>query len=71
MIYGDISSMQSWGDMLENTDLSSNALSGSFPDAISHFGRLTSIKIINNSLVGVLPEVLVSHPKLTTIDLSF
>ncbi|XP_058084549.1 probable inactive receptor kinase At5g10020 [Magnolia sinica] len=68
MIYGGISAMRSWGDSLEVIDLSSNALSGNFPNVTLQM--LTSIKIRNNSLEGVLPSVLGSYPKLTTIDLS-
>ncbi|XP_058098461.1 probable inactive receptor kinase At5g10020 [Magnolia sinica] len=70
MIDGDISAMQSWGDILEVIDLSSNALSGSFTNATSQFGSLISIKIRNNSLAGVLPDVIGISPKLTSIDLS-
>ncbi|KAK1315195.1 putative inactive receptor kinase [Acorus calamus] len=68
---GDLSVMQRWGgDMLEAVDLSSNQLSGSFPNEMSAFRMLSLLKISNNSLEGALPPVLGSYPKLTVVDLS-
>ncbi|XP_077249979.1 leucine-rich receptor-like protein kinase family protein [Tasmannia lanceolata] len=69
-ISGDISAIQSWGDILETIDLHSNALSGSFPENTSQFVNLASINTRNNSLEGIIPPELGSYPKLTTIDLS-
>ncbi|XP_068643317.1 probable inactive receptor kinase At5g10020 isoform X2 [Aristolochia californica] len=51
-ISGDMSPINSWGDLVELVDLSSNLLSGNFPDRIGHFANLASIKIRNNSLQG-------------------
>ncbi|KAJ0975162.1 hypothetical protein J5N97_017127 [Dioscorea zingiberensis] len=52
-------SVQNWKDTLEIIDLSSNTISGSFPNNIRlNLESLISINIGNNSLVGVLPSVL-------------
>ncbi|CAA6664485.1 unnamed protein product [Spirodela intermedia] len=69
IISGDLSYISQWGAMLEHIDLSSNRLSGSLP-VFSQFQVLTSIKIRNNSLVGNLPSMLGSYPKVSVIDLS-
>nr|DAD49170.1 TPA_asm: hypothetical protein HUJ06_019107 [Nelumbo nucifera] len=47
---GDIFVMQGWGDIVEVINLSSNALSGSFPNLTNQFQRLISIMISNNSI---------------------
>lgn len=68
-ISGDVSYISQWGAMLEHVDLSSNILSGSLPN-FSQFQVLTSIKMRNNSLVGVLPSMLGTYPKVSVVDLS-
>ncbi|RVX21388.1 putative inactive receptor kinase [Vitis vinifera] len=70
MISGDISIMQSWEATLEVLDLSSNKLTGSFPNLTSQFERLTTLKLGNNSLVGILPSGLGAYSRLSAVDLS-
>lgn len=67
---GNVSRIQGWGNYVEVVVLSSNALTGTFPNQTSQFLRLTSLKISNNSLEGVLPTMLGTYLELKTIDLS-
>ncbi|XP_052169869.1 probable inactive receptor kinase At5g10020 isoform X2 [Diospyros lotus] len=55
---------------LENVNLSFNKISGTFPNQTSQFLRLTSFKISNNSLEGVLSPVLGTYSELKVIDFS-
>lgn len=65
---GKLTAMHGWGSLLEVIDLSSNELSGRLPNLASQFGSLLAIKIRDNSLEGGFPFV--SHPRISTIDLS-
>ncbi|XXG87577.1 hypothetical protein AAC387_Pa11g2232 [Persea americana] len=55
MIYGDISSIQSWGDMLTTIDLSFNNLSGVIPSGLFTSLSLTSLHLSGNHLTGIIP----------------
>lgn len=55
---------------MEVVQLSSNSLTGTFPNRTSPFLRLTSLKISNNSLNGDLPPVLGTYSELKVLDLS-
>ncbi|URE45073.1 Leucine rich repeat N-terminal domain [Musa troglodytarum] len=68
-ISGGLSVMQSWEPTLAIIDLSSNSLSGNYPEA-SQLQNLTSIRLRNNFLVGSLPSTLGNYPELSIIDLS-
>lgn len=70
MISGDISAMQNWEAPIEIVDLSSNRLSGSFPNFTSQLQSLTNINLRNNLLGGSLPSILEVFPKLSIVDLS-
>ncbi|OMP02522.1 hypothetical protein COLO4_11029 [Corchorus olitorius] len=69
MISGDISVMQNWEASLIYLDLSSNNLSGSLPN-LSHFEDLDVFILSNNFLVGTLPSLLDTCPRLSVIELS-
>ncbi|PIN05722.1 Serine/threonine protein kinase [Handroanthus impetiginosus] len=69
LLSDDISVMANWNGNLEILDLSSNGLTGSFPN-FTLFQGLTLLSIRNNSLEGALPSTVGSHPKLITVDLS-
>ncbi|XP_009628619.1 LRR receptor-like serine/threonine-protein kinase GHR1 [Nicotiana tomentosiformis] len=70
LLTGKVSRIQGWGNYAEVIVLSSNTLTGTFPNQTSQFLRLTSLKISNNSLEGVLPAILGTYPELKMIDLS-
>ncbi|KAL6901990.1 hypothetical protein ACP4OV_004866 [Aristida adscensionis] len=70
MLYGNLSAVRTWGNYLQMIDLSSNRLTGTWPNETTQFLRLTSLKISNNLLVGELPTVLGMYPELIAIDLS-
>lgn len=70
-LYGDLSSMQYWSDMLEVLDLSFNQLSGGLADEVSRFVRLRNVNISHNALFGAIPSNYGLFPKLTSVDLSF
>ncbi|KAL4578590.1 hypothetical protein LXL04_014715 [Taraxacum kok-saghyz] len=67
---GNLSRIQGWGNYIEQINLSSNFLTGTFPIQTSQFLRLTSLKISNNSITGVIPPVLATYPELKAIDFS-
>ncbi|XP_022851319.1 probable inactive receptor kinase At5g10020 [Olea europaea var. sylvestris] len=69
MLSDEISVLMNWNDKLEILDLSSNNLTGSMPN-LTQFQRLTVLSIRNNSLEGMLPSSLGSHPKISRVDLS-
>ncbi|XWS41488.1 hypothetical protein CRYUN_Cryun17cG0086100 [Craigia yunnanensis] len=69
MISGDISVMQNWEASLVVLDLSSNKLSGSLSN-LSHFEDLNTFNLRNNSLVGTLPSLLDTSPRLSVVELS-
>ncbi|XP_017985484.1 PREDICTED: probable inactive receptor kinase At5g10020 [Theobroma cacao] len=69
MISGDISVMQNWEASLIVLDLSSNKLSGSLPN-LSRFEDLNTFNLRNNSLVGTLPSLLDTCPRLSVVELS-
>ncbi|XVE83227.1 hypothetical protein DITRI_Ditri16bG0070700 [Diplodiscus trichospermus] len=69
MISGDISVMQNWEASLVVLDLSSNRLSGSLSN-LSHFEDLGTFDLRNNSLVGTLPSLLITSPRLSVVELS-
>ncbi|XP_074562931.1 putative inactive receptor kinase At5g10020 [Curcuma longa] len=68
-ISGDLSVLPSWGNTLEVIDLSSNSLSGTYPEALQ-FQNLRSIRIQNNHLAGFLPSAFENYPSLSELDLS-
>jgi hypothetical protein len=70
MLYGNLSVARTWGNYLQTVDLSSNRLTGSWPNETTQFLRLTSLRISNNLLSGELPIVLGTYPELIFIDLS-
>jgi hypothetical protein len=70
MLYGNLSVARTWGNYLQMVDLSSNRLTGSWPNETTQFLRLTSLRISNNLLSGELPIVLGTYPELIFIDLS-
>lgn len=70
MLSGNISVVHTWGDYVEMIDLSSNRLTGTWPDQTTQFLRLTLLRISNNLLAGELPTVLGTYPELIAIDLS-
>lgn len=67
---GNLSRAQGWGNYVEVIDLSSNDLTGSFPNQTSEFLRLTSLRISNNSVEGILPPLLGTYPELRVVDFS-
>ncbi|XVF15093.1 hypothetical protein REPUB_Repub09cG0119600 [Reevesia pubescens] len=69
MISGDISVMQNWEASLVVLDLSSNKLSGSLSN-LSHFEDLNTFNLRDNSLVGTLPSLLDTSPRLSVVELS-
>ncbi|XP_062215766.1 probable inactive receptor kinase At5g10020 [Phragmites australis] len=70
MLSGNLSVVRTWGNYLQMIDLSSNRLTGTWPDETTQFLRLTSLRISNNLLAGELPTVLGTYPELIAIDLS-
>ncbi|KAG6475203.1 probable inactive receptor kinase At5g10020 [Zingiber officinale] len=68
-ISGDLSVLPNWGNTLEAIDLSSNSLSGNYPEA-SQLQNLRSVRIQNNHLTGILPSALENYPLLSELDLS-
>jgi hypothetical protein len=70
MLYGNLSVARTWGNYLQMVDLSSNRLTGSWPNETTQFLRLTSLRISNNLLSGELPVVLGTYPELISVDLS-
>lgn len=70
MLSGNLSVVRTWGNYVEMIDLSSNRLTGTWPDETTQFLRLTSLRISNNLLAGELPTVLGTYPELIAIDLS-
>ncbi|KAF8731187.1 hypothetical protein HU200_016510 [Digitaria exilis] len=70
MLYGNLSVARTWGNYLQMIDLSSNRLTGTWPNETTQFLRLTSLRISNNLLAGELPIVLGTYPELISIDLS-
>ncbi|RWR93057.1 putative inactive receptor kinase [Cinnamomum micranthum f. kanehirae] len=80
MIYGDISSIQSWGDMLTTIDLSFNNLSGVIPSSLFTSLTLTSLHLSGNHLTGTIPLqssdsieslALPSNSHMESLDLSY
>ncbi|KAE8706933.1 putative inactive receptor kinase [Hibiscus syriacus] len=69
MISGDISVISNWEASLVDLDLSSNNLSGSLSN-LSLFEDLNTFNLKNNSLVGALPALLDTSPRLSVIELS-
>ncbi|GMI86628.1 sucrose-induced receptor kinase 1 [Hibiscus trionum] len=69
MISGDVSVISNWEASLLDLDLSSNKLSGSLSN-LSHFGDLNTFNLRNNSLVGALPSLLDTSPRLSVVELS-
>lgn len=71
MISDDVSTIQNWeASTLEILDMSSNNLSGTFPNLTSQFVRLMTLNLRNNSVEGTLPPLLETCPSLSTVDLS-
>lgn len=70
MLSGNLSVVRTWGNYVEMIDLSSNRLTGTWPDETTQFLRLASLRISNNLLAGELPTVLGTYPELIAIDLS-
>lgn len=66
---GNLSRIQYWGNNIEAVHLSSNSLTGIFPNR-TQFLRLTSLRVSNNSVQGSLPPILGTYPELEVIDLS-
>ncbi|KAE8709440.1 putative inactive receptor kinase [Hibiscus syriacus] len=69
MISGDISVIVDWEASLVDLDLSSNKLSGTLSN-LSHFEDLNTFNLRNNSLVGALPSLLDTSPRLSVVELS-
>ncbi|OEL21200.1 putative inactive receptor kinase [Dichanthelium oligosanthes] len=70
MLSGNLSVARTWGNYLQTVDLSSNRLTGTWPNETTQFLRLTSMRISNNLLAGELPIVLGTYPELISMDLS-
>ncbi|WVZ56741.1 hypothetical protein U9M48_007230 [Paspalum notatum var. saurae] len=70
MLSGNLSVARTWGNYLQMVDLSSNKLTGTWPNETTQFLRLTSLRISNNLLAGELPIVLGTYPELISLDLS-
>ncbi|CAO2191600.1 unnamed protein product [Urochloa humidicola] len=67
---GIIPSFAQWS-MIEWVDLSGNNLTGSLPsDGYLSVHSLTFLSLSNNSMSGVIPASLFSHPSLVDLDLS-
>ncbi|GMI67887.1 sucrose-induced receptor kinase 1 [Hibiscus trionum] len=69
IISGDVSVILNWEASLVDLDLSSNKLSGSLPN-LSHLEDLNTFNLRNNSLVGALPSLLDTSPRLSVVELS-
>ncbi|CAO2188372.1 unnamed protein product [Urochloa humidicola] len=68
--HGIIPSFAQWL-MIESVDLSGNNLTGSLPsDGYLSLHSLTYLSLSNNSMSGVIPASLFSHPSLVDLDLS-
>ncbi|CAL5012718.1 unnamed protein product [Urochloa decumbens] len=68
--HGLIPSFAQW-PMIECVDLSGNNLTGSLPsNGYLSLHNLTSLYLSNNSISGVIPPALFSHPTLEYLDLS-
>uniref|UniRef100_A0A0D3FHU7 non-specific serine/threonine protein kinase n=1 Tax=Oryza barthii TaxID=65489 RepID=A0A0D3FHU7_9ORYZ len=70
MLSGNLSVIRTWGNYIETVDLTSNRLTGTWPNETTQFLRLTSLRISDNLLAGELPTVIGTYPELISIDLS-